>query len=269
LIFRANSGINPEPEVVMEVEKLITDRIAKEGIPTNRVLSVDVSRDKYAFDFQIQEMLEGKDLEDYFTGTREEYDELSFQIGQIIAKLSKITFPKFGRFDLDEAKMRRLQGLNSSFYEYMTLCLESDLEYLVEAKVLSSSQSKQIVKLFEDHKDIINIDQGCLVHYDLADHNITFNNNKITSFFDWETAVVGDSVLDLASCPTWRLHYPREEKMMEGYKSFCSLPDNFQEKYNIYKLRTILWKTVYCIRANILTPARAERMTDTLKPYKI
>jgi fructosamine-3-kinase len=87
--------------------------------------------------------------------------------------------------------------------------------------------------------------------------------------FDWEAMVVGDPVLDLASCPTWKTLYPREQKLLDGYQSIKSLPDNFELKKNIYKLRTILWKTVYCHRAGILTPERAGRLGQALEPFGI
>ncbi len=80
---------------------------------------------------------------------------------------------------------------------------------------------------------------------------------------------MGDPVLDLASCPTWKTHYPREEKLIEGYTSVTSLPDHFEEKRNIYRLRTMFWKMVYAIRANILTKRRIERFSTALEPFGI
>jgi len=115
---------------------------------------------------------------------------------------------------------------------------------------------------------INDVSKGSLIHHDLADHNIFFDGKKtITGIFDWEAAVVGDPVLDLASCPTWRTFYPREEILIAGYKSIIPLPDHFDEKINIYRLRTMLWKIVYAIRMNILNDARKNKFYEALKPF--
>ncbi|MBU0976206.1 MAG: aminoglycoside phosphotransferase family protein [Patescibacteria group bacterium] len=268
LVLRANLGIC-EPEVVMQVEKLVTDMVDSMGIPTNRVLHVDVTRKKYPFDFQIQEKLGGNDLEDHFEGIKADYDKMSFDLGAYIARYSELQFPLFGLFDENSALKGELAGTKKSFYDYLVTKLEDDLRYLVDFKQINTRTSDQILRIFAKHQDIIKIKKGSLVHHDLADHNIFFRNDKITGIFDWEACVVGDSVLDLASCPTWGTHYPREKILIEGYKSVKKLPENFIEKMNIYQLRTILWKTVFCQRIDILTPERLERLGTVLAPFKI
>lgn len=268
LVFRANLGFNKKPEVIMLVEKLVTDDVAKVGVPTNKVLYVDVSRKVYPFDFQIEEALIGEDLEDHFKGTQEEYDRLSFELGQLVAKIHTITYPKFGKFDEAKALEGALAGTKDTFYDYVVVKLLDDLEYLIKAEVITSQRADRITKLFEEHKDIINITQGVLVHHDLADHNIMFAQNKITGIFDWEACVVGDPILDLASCPTWKTHYPREEKLLEGYFSVAAKPDHFTEKMAIYRLRTMLWKMVYAIRAGILDEKRKEKFYKALEPFE-
>ena len=269
LVFRANLGFNPNPETVMLTEKLICDDVDKIEVPTNIVLHVDISRNKYPFDFQIQEMLIGNDLEDHFKGSKKEYDQMSYDLGVYIAKYHQLTYPGFGRFDSKTILNSQLKGSKTSFYDYIITSLDGDIKYLVDAKVVNIKQAKIIRKLFEQNKEIINVKQGVLNHHDLADHNIMFENNKITGIFDWEAAVIGDPVLDLASCPTWRTHHPREKHMLAGYKSITSLPDHFTEKRNIYLLRTMMWKMVYAIRANILTPDREKRFWEVLNLFKI
>jgi aminoglycoside phosphotransferase (APT) family kinase protein len=267
LVFRANLGFNSKPEVLMKVEKLVTDAVAKIGVPTNKILYVDVSRNTYKFDFQIEEMLEGDDLEDHFSGTKEAYDNMSFELGQLTAKIHTIQYPKFGKFNEVSAVKNILEGTKETFYEYLTTRLTHDLEYLVKAEVINTKKYDNIIKVFEEYQSIINIGQGVLVHHDLADHNIMFSDNKITGIFDWEACVIGDPVLDLASCPTWKTHYPREEKLLEGYFFISSKPDHFEEKMNIYRLRTMLWKMVYAIRANILDDVRKQKFYNALAPF--
>ena len=255
---------------MMKVEKLICNEVEKMGVPTNKVLYVDISRKKYSFDFQIEECLVGSDIENNFKGTKGEYDKMSFDLGVYIATYSKIQFDKFGMFDEEFAKKNVLLGSKNNFFEYIITCLDQDIFYLTEGNVISVEVGKKIINLFEEYKPIINnVKRGSLIHHDLADHNIFFRDNHITGIFDWEAAIIGDPVLDLASCPTWRTFYPREEILINGYKSIIPLPEYFQEKMNIYRLRTMLWKIVYAIRMNILNDTRKQKFYEALKLFNL
>ena len=266
LVLRANLGFG-EPEVVMLVEKLVTDAVTAIGIPTNHIAYVDVSRKFFPFDFQIEEKLIGEDLENHFSGSQKEYDRLSFELGSLLAKVHTIKYEGFGRFDETAALENKLRGTKSTFYEYITTCLEHDLQQLVIHQIIDLTHVNRIWKLFEERKSIMNTKLGSLVHHDLADHNIMFANNQITGIFDWEASVVGDPVLDLASCPTWRTHYPREQKLIAGYLSISSLPDDFDEKMKIYRLRTMLWKMVFATTAGILNEQRKKKFLEALTPF--
>jgi len=268
LVLRANLGLN-QPEIIMQIEKLITNAVLKINVPTNKILFVDVSRNFFPFDFQIEEKLEGNDLENNFQGTQKEYNAMSFELGQYIAQYHQLTFDKFGLFDEKVALNNKLQGTKKTFFDYITVCLDDDIKKLIDFKVITFQQGNLIRKLFDDHKSIINIKKGSLIHHDLADHNIMFADNRITGIFDWEAAVIGDPILDLASAPTWRTHYPREKILIAGYQSITKLPDNFEEKMNIYRLRTMLWKMVFAIRANILNEVRKQKFLLALEPFKL
>jgi len=269
LVFRANTGFG-KPETVMLTEKLITEKVAEFGVPTNIILHADVSRKDFPFDFQIQEVLKGNDPEQKNDWKKEDYDILSFELGQAIAKIHSIKFDNWGQFDEKNTLEGKLNGTDASFYDYLITCLESDLEYLINDKIITSKAAIKTQELFFNNKDLINsTPKGSLIHHDLADHNITYEGNHFAGIFDWETAVVADPILDLASCPTWRTHYPREQKLLEGYTAVNPLPENFEEKKNLYLLRTMLWKTVYAIRMNIMTPERKERFNNILKRYNI
>jgi aminoglycoside phosphotransferase (APT) family kinase protein len=266
LVLRANTGFG-EPETVMLTEKLVTDKVRSVGLPTNHILHVDLTRKLVPFDFQIQETLEGTDPEVNFPDSHSEYDRLSFELGQYIARLSEVSLEGFGLFDAKALSTQQLVGQHPSMHDYVMTNVAEDLVYLVTAKVITPEVSSKIETLLEESKDLINIDQGTLVHHDLADHNLLYKDGHLSAVFDWETAVSGDVALDLASCPTWGTLYPREEQMLKGFQSIRELPSLWSEKRDIYRLRTMLWKMVYTIRANILTEARAQRFTNALKPF--
>lgn len=266
LMLRANTHV-PGPEVTMKIEQLITEKVKAIGVPVNTILFVDISRKKFPFDFQIQEVLLGEDLEDHFSGTKEAYDQMSFVLGSWVAKFGAIQFEKFGLFDENEVKRNILIGTKGTCYEYITTRLDEDILFLVDNTFISRIIGEKIRNLFEEYKPVMDVVKGSLVHHDLADHNFMYKDGMITGIFDWENAVIGDPMLDLASCPTWKTHYPREEKLVAGYTSVLPLPDHFIEKINIYRLRTLLWKMVFAVRANILNAQRKQRFADALEPF--
>ena len=47
-------------------------------------------RGKFPFDFQIEERLIGQDIESYFHGTKEEYDRLSYELGEYVARIHSL-----------------------------------------------------------------------------------------------------------------------------------------------------------------------------------
>ncbi len=267
-LLRANCGI-PVPEIEMKLEQLLTQRLAKLDVPVNNILHVDISRRYFPFDFQIQEVLPGADLEDHFVGTKDEYDHMSFALGQYVARFGEIQLKGFGRFDENQVMQGKLVGIKKTFPDYIEVCLDDDLRFIVDSGLISEKTSTSIRRSFDEYRIVMNISKGVLVHHDLADHNFMHVGAKITGIFDWENAVVGDPVLDLASAPTWATHYPREDKLIDGYRSVRSLPDHFVEKMQIYRLRTMIWKMVFALRAGILNQKRRQRFFDALSPFGI
>ncbi len=268
LVFRSNTGWNKLPEVVLVSEKLATDVARRHGVPTNEIIYVDISRRHVPFDFQIQKAVPGLDLEDHFSGDKATYDKMSFQLGTMLAKLHQANLPGFGRFD-QAALAGELRGSEKTNYDYIMLDVQAELGELAQGNYISLDQAEAIIEYYNQRKEIINIARASLVHYDVADHNLMFQKDRITGLIDWEAIVASDPVLDIASCPTWKTHYPRIEKLLEGYRSVAELPDDFDERYDVYRLRTLLWKTVFCHKAGILTPERLKRLSDALDDLKI
>lgn len=130
-LLRANISI-PKPEAEMKLEQLITEKVAPLGVPVSRILHVDISRRSVPFDFQIQEVLPGVDLEDHFEGTKEDYDRMSFTLGTYVARLAELRFERFGRFAAQEVHKNTLIGTKASFPDYIAVRLDEDLRFLVD-----------------------------------------------------------------------------------------------------------------------------------------
>jgi len=66
----------------------------------------------------------------------------------------------------------------NNFYDYITTNLDIHLKFLPDNNVITSEVLDKIINIFESHKDMINNCESCLVHHDLADHNIIYNTEK-------------------------------------------------------------------------------------------
>jgi len=260
LVFRANWwekwGFH-SPEFTMLSEKIVTDTLSLLWIPSNIILHVDISRKLVPFDYQIEKELLWIDPELYidekwfFSGTQQDYDQLSFELWSMIAQYSNIIYSWYGLPKEELLCEWKIIWSYNTFYEYITTNLKEHLSYLIEKWFISTDEWEKIIQIFKNHKDRINDCDSCLVHHDLADHNIIFNpqwKNKLVWIFDWEAMVVGDPMLDLWSCPTWWTHFERKEKLIEWYKSVKSLPYDYEIRMNLYELRTWIWKLMFVHR---------------------
>jgi len=213
-VFRANIGLS-EKEYYMGLETKFIEMYKKAGIPVGKLIYADASRSEFNFDFQIMEILEGKDLEtewkDIAENTKERYDKLSFQLGQIVARQYKAPVKSWGRF----INKTELEGAKQNAFDYLVSFLDYDLEVISNAGIFSKDQVEIIRIFFLENKYIFDgMDQAYLVHHDLADHNIRYILDKIVAVFDYENTVAFDPVCELGSAPTWVCHYPRKEKMI-------------------------------------------------------
>jgi aminoglycoside phosphotransferase (APT) family kinase protein len=268
LFYRGNLGWE-EPEIQLYKEKVIADVALRNDLPANKIIYVDISRKKYPFDFQIQEVIEGLDAEVVFEGAKQDYDTYSYDLGVLIGKLKSVKLNGYGHFGDESVLQDVLKGEYETFFDYLNLDLVKQVELIEKSGFISEKVATEILNLFTDAKEIINQSDSSLVHYDLADHNLRYDPNtfKISAIFDWEASVVGDSLLDLASCPTWKTLYPRIEKAKEGFLSIVNEPEFFNEKLDLYRLRTIIWKIEHNLKFGIATPERMQRLALALEPY--
>jgi hypothetical protein len=239
-------------------EKLITDLVSDVWVETNRILQVDISRKVYPFDYQIEEKLTWVDPEIYiderwnFLDWKGAYDKISFALWQAIARYSNLKFTNFWLPDESEILKWNIIWKNRTFYEYITTNLEEHLIFLREHWVISKKEFDKVLRIFTLNESVINDCDSCLVHHDLADHNLTYDtiNKWLWAIFDWEAMVLWDPMLDLWSCPTWNTHFPRKDLLIKGYSSIKLLPLNYELKMNLYELRTRIWKMKFLVQLN-------------------
>lgn len=265
LVLRATHGLS-EPEKYMDMEKEVIELYKNVGIPSVDILAVDTTKKYFEFDYQIMTPLPGKDPEIEWSGSQSDYDKLSFDLGRMIAKQYQIPGTGWGRWKRNNEGL--IVGAMESQNDYLNAYIDHDLsvielfgtlDKLGIEKIRDFFASKNIIDLFGDST------QSYFIHHDIADHNTRYDGTKVIAFFDWECSVIYDPISDIASAPTWKVQYPREKKLTEGFLSeLGTIPDNFEMKVGVYLLRTMLWKVAFALKGKRLAEKHVNFLSDAL-----
>ena len=266
LVLRVNHALDI-PEYYMDMEKDIVARFKNAGIPSVSILASDTSRKDFPFDYQIMLLLAGKDLENEWQGSQSDYNNISFELGKIIAKQYKIPGVGWGRLKLDNSGA--IVGSKDSHHSYLTAYLDHDLEFISLFEFLDKPSVERIREFFDSsalNRLFEDTNQAYFIHHDLADHNIRYDKNHIVAVFDWENTVLFDPISDLGSAPTWATHYPREQKMIDGFIDELGYkPANLESKIAVYFLRTMIWKVQFALKGKRLSARHIDLFKDAAK----
>lgn len=213
----------------------------KTGVPSYKTYLVDDSRKKFDFDYMLIECLPGKTMESMWPLLPKLDEKLIIQAGKFLAKIHSVKTKNFGFFDNILAKKDQLVGIQKDWFSHILAGLEPNLDYLLKTKVVSMVQASGIRKIFNTSR--FSLPQGVLIQNDLADWNMLVDKNKISGIIDWDEAHSGDPVMDFAC---FSLFFPdkRLQYLIDGYRQISPLPENFDTKMHLYKLRYVIAKLV-------------------------
>jgi len=240
----------PEGDDFMEIEARVLTEIKALGIPSPAVYAVDASRKEVPFAYQVLEYLNYPDLNKLYKAGTLNLPLVAWEIGQNVAKWQAIKSDGFGPFDpLLLRKEGRLAGLHQNYRDYFYLNWKKHLDFLVLKKFLTPSESIEIQQLVTKYDAYLEIEQGCLVHKDLALWNILGESEEIKAFIDWDDTISGDPTDDLSLIACF--HSGEVVKaVLEGYKTIKALPDNFLPRFWLHLLRNMIVKAVIRVGAD-------------------
>ena len=114
------------------------------------------------------------------------------------------------------------------------------------------------IAAFDRHGDCLQVPGGVLLHGDLGSHNVLTDGDRLLGLIDWEDAVAGDPVYDIAF---WATFHPaaRRTIFLTGYRDVRALPDDFPLRFWLYFVRIALAKAVH--RRRFGYPDRPDRPT--------
>lgn len=146
-------------------------------------------------------------------------DELSFEMGAILAKIHLNKAPSYG-------DLTRPQELNADprvnfaekFEESFAECMGH----------LPSPLMKRCRQYYEKHLDLLkSVDGPCIVHRDYRPGNVIVDEGKIQGIIDWSSGRAGFAEEDFCCMEhsEWPLHLECRLPFLEGYASIRPVPD--------------------------------------------
>lgn len=238
--IRVENG--PERDGQLAVESAVLDRVRAAGVPTPRVFGCDASRLRVPFAWQALERIAAPDLNHWFKQGVLDTPRVAFDIGQAVARWQAIALPGFGVLDAS------LCGYRSTYADYYHLRLEEHLAFLVQRGFLTAGLRGEITAEIDNHRRLLVLERGCLVHKDLALWNILGTPQEIAAFIDFDDAVSGDPLDDLSLLACFH-NAAFLERAFAGYESVRPLPDEHRRRFWLHLLRNMIFKAVIRVGA--------------------
>lgn len=224
------------------VQPLVTSKSLAMGIP----LATDCSRRVFDFDYQITPVVSGIPLSELDHDDRQLLPRLQ-QLARYLASLHSIPGKGFGLLKLkaQPSASEEIEGLHAFWSDYLLLNLDRHVHWCRQAGCLDADKANVIASLFE--RDVIeqwNV-EGRLLHGDPGSPNCFFDAHELT-VIDWEDALVGDPVFELAM---WATFHPerRWARFFEAYyqSESSARTSDWEARFWLYFLRIALFKTAH------------------------
>ncbi|QGJ71536.1 Ser/Thr protein kinase RdoA (MazF antagonist) [Planctomycetales bacterium 10988] len=238
----------PERDDYLDVESELLQRVRHPLSPTPQCIACDTGRTVVPFAWQLIEYLPEPNLQ--HRKKRGEWDEtlIAPQIGRAIATYQRVEVSGYGPFQpavLRESK--QLRGWHNQYADFFMLRLDEHLHHLSSGSLLTPAQQDKVRGLIQEHASLLDLSKPCLVHKDMALWNLLGLRDRITAVIDWDDAIGGDPVDDLALLGCF-FDRPFLNGVLDGYESIKPRPENFEARFWMHVLRNLIFKAVIRLR---------------------
>lgn len=247
LFVRVENG--PERDGQLAVESAVMDRVRALGVRTPLVHGVDASRKAVPFAWQALERIASPDLNHWFKQGKLKTSDVAHEIGVAVATWQNFTPSGFGPIDAERwVESGVLAGHHERYTDYFCLRLQEHLDFLVGRDFLSEPERLEIAEAIATHSLLLELEQGCLVHKDLALWNVLGQPDQITAFIDFDDAISGDPMDDLSLLGCF---HDAEflEAALAGYQTVRALPEQWRRRFWLHLLRNMIVKAVIRVGA--------------------
>jgi aminoglycoside phosphotransferase (APT) family kinase protein len=216
-------------------EKWAIDKAREVGVPAPEVLLIEEVEDEgKKVTVSVETKLSGKPLGDLDL-SEEDRRVVVQEAGEILAKIHSIAPQKFGRLYGGGV------GGHESWESYMFRPLRAQqVKGLLESAErvgIPKIQIDQALQILASHTEQYRDTTPHLLHGDYGPKHILIEGGNISGILDFENAKSGDPIYDFAWWSYFDKNRPPLEWMKEGYERVAKLPDNFELKLRLNRLR--------------------------------
>lgn len=234
----------------LRLEHFLYEEILKELNIGVGAIGCDISYKRYPFPFLILSKARGVCLRSIDFSVPF-YQRLMRNLGTKVAGYHSIIFNGGGFGLIDEDRLEKdcvIRGRCGSWEEYLVFNLEEHLSFAREWSAIDAEEENVIRSLFDARSGLWKArPPSCLLHGDLGSHNIFVNTSsfEVKSIVDWEDALLGDPLFDIAMWASFYRMHEYLESFLEGYTSARLINDDkYLLKIWAYYLRIALSKSV-------------------------
>ncbi len=276
VIFRANSLPAEMVDFPMVVEAALIRHFANQGYPVADIRCVDLTRTRCETDFAIGDESGGMPLANLDDDERlllPQLAELGRWMGRIHAERISRGYGWIAIDPADPIGNKRgnrplFQGLFASWPEFLDVKFAEHLRHCVRLKAIDMAEANRIEAWSARIKNTLSNSPSAILQNDLSSVNVFTDGRRIRSILDWEDAILGDPIFDVAG---WATFHPvrRHSYFLRGYFSEHPKPADFDLRFWFYFTRISLARTVLRDRFGLIdkpgrTPA-AQRIRQGLQ----
>ena len=227
---------------LMELECLLARRLRQHGIPVPTCAFQALEGDGDVRGAQSVERVEGESLD------LRDADDAAMLRGlraaaAALARVHAIRGAGAGPLSLVQLRAGEIAGLHTSWRRFMRLRLEDHLRECVAMGAMSAAEAVRADQAFAGSL-LADAVSASLLHGDPGGHNFIMRGDTVAGMIDWEDAMVGDPLFELASMCTFHPER-RHAAILEGHGTTLAPGSATLGRFWLYFLRVALAKTVH------------------------
>lgn len=216
-------------------EKWAIDKAREKGVPAPQVLLIEEVEDKKK---KVRVSVETK-LPGIALGAsnlpENETKAVVLEAGEILAKIHSVAPKKFGR--ISDEGVGELESWESFMLRPTQPPHLQNLLDSAQKAGIAKEQIDQALKILTENKDVYKDVTPHLLHGDYGPKHILVEGGKISGILDFENATSGDPTYDFAWWSYFWKNRPPIDWLKEGYEKEGKLPDNFDLKLRLGRIR--------------------------------
>jgi fructosamine-3-kinase len=170
------------------------------------------------------------------------------ELGHQLALLHQLHTDGCGEILLDSSDVKKIKATQPDWQAFILTRLDEHLSVCRKNNYLTASDCENSRAIFSALSGEICLIEPRLLHCDLGSKNIIVKSDGSICILDWEDAIGGDPIFDIAMWGSFMLNQDKLDRFLAGYYWNTMQPYDFQLKYYLYQYRILLAKTVHRFR---------------------